>query len=450
MAATETKSMILENELDWLDATMAERFAVYGGQVPLSRRPPRPPPLPTHDADPYAKVVRNLTLSAPERLILVLALAPYVKPALLDPFLLQNQATGRRFTEFGGAQGQSHGGFLPTAETALFLLGGDNLAERVGYEQLLDPGMPLRRSGLVQLDQRHPEEPPLAAALRMTQAGLHSLLRGDSYDPPPSADFPASRLTTPLEWADLVLDEATRDQINQIMQWVSHSKTLLEDWGLARRLKPGFRTLFYGPPGTGKTLTAALLGKASGLAVYRVDLSRVVSKWIGETEKNLASLFDQAEHRNWILFFDEADALFGKRGEASSANDRAANQQIAYLLQRLEDYPGLAILATNLRSNLDEAFARRFQSSVLFSMPSMSAREQLWRDTFASPGFKLAHDVRFEQLAEKYEMAGGAIINVLRYAALRAVQRDPAVVHAKDLIEGIRLEMQKDRRYVSA
>ncbi|MDB5676209.1 MAG: family ATPase, partial [Sphingomonas bacterium] len=241
-----------------------------------------------------------------------------------------------------------------------------------------------------------------------------------------------------------------REQVEMIGRWVEYGETLMVEWGLAQRLKPGYRCLFYGGPGTGKTLTAALLGKRYGVAVYRVDLSRVVSKWIGETEKNLATLFDHASHHNWILFFDEADALFGKRTDASSANDRHANQQIAYLLQRLEDYPGLAILATNQQNHLDEAFARRFQSSILFPMPDAEQRLKLWRDTFAAAkGVKIEAEIDFVTIARDYELAGGAIINVLRYAALMAVARTPPAIHAADLIDGIRRERQKDGQYAS-
>ena len=131
---------------------------------------------------------------------------------------------------------------------------------------------------------------------------------------------------------------------------------------MRKRVKPGYRALFHGPPGTGKTLTATLLGKHTGRPVFRIDLSRVVSKYIGETEKNLSRLFDKAEHKDWILFFDEADALFGKRTEIRDAHDKYANQEVAYLLQRIESYAGLVILATNQRGNIDEAFLRRFQA----------------------------------------------------------------------------------------
>lgn len=444
--AGNANAAVIDAELAWLEAVMAARFAAYGGEGE-GDTPPAPPPL-DRAGGAYAESVRALGLSGEERLVLVLALAPYVAPAILDSFLLHNQATGRRFTEFGGVTGQTHAGFLPTAETAMFLLAGDDRRLRIALEPLFGRDRPLVRSGLLLTDHRHPDEPPLSVVLRLSEPGLHQLLRGADYAPVPGPNFPATRLNTPLDWDDLVLDAATMRQVEMIGAWIAHGGTLMQDWGLSQRLKPGFRCLFHGGPGTDKTLTASLLGKRHGLPVYRVDLSRVVSKWIGETEKNLAGLFDQAEDRGWILFFDEADALFGKRTDAGSANDRAANQQIAYLLQRLEDYSGLAILATNQHDYLDEAFARRFQSAIRFPMPDAAARARLWRDCFANQRFAVA-DIDFDELAQRHEMAGGAIINVLRYACLAAIGRDPAVVEAHDLIEGIRRERQKDGQYVS-
>jgi hypothetical protein len=454
-------AQVLAREIDWLEAVMSARFAAYGaeaGRAPSGpTEPPPPPPLqPAHHAHPphsppgpYASLVHELALGAPERLLLALALAPHIAPERLDAFLLPNAATGRRFTEFGGVPGQWHAGFLPTAETALFLLAGMHRPRRIALQQaLFGPEQPLLRRGILVLDHRHPEEPPLSAALRLSAAGLHRLIQGADYLPPPGADFPATPITTPLDWHDLVLDEATMQQVQMVSLWIEHGAMLMHDWGLARRLKPGYRALFHGGPGTGKTLTACLLGKRHGLPVYRVDLSRVVSKWIGETEKNLAALFDQAEDRRWILFFDEADALFGKRSEARSANDRSANQQIAYLLQRLEGFSGLAILASNLSAHMDEAFARRFQAMVAFAMPDAAARLRLWRETFESPGLTLAPGVDFQALAERFELAGGGIINVLRHAALKAAQRRPAVVNPGDLLEAIRLELHKEGRHL--
>lgn len=439
----------LRAELDWLSAAMSARFAAYAEGAGTAHLELAEPPQVDDTAAPYADFIREHALDGPERLIVALALAPHVAPALLDPFLLQNQATGRRFTEFGGVSANAHAGFLPTAETALFLLADGDPHERMKHERRLAREHRLVRQGIVVLDHRHPDEPPFSAALRLSAMAIHQLLNGSEHMPEPGPDFPAARITTPLDWGDLVLDAATLQQVEMIARWVQHSKTLMDEWGLSRRLKPGYRCLFHGPPGTGKTLTAGLLGKRFGVPVYRVDISMVMSKWIGETEKNLAALFDRAEGRGWILFFDEADSLFGKRTETRTANDRSANQQIAYLLQRIEDYSGLAILATNQRDFLDEAFARRFQSFIRFPVPDPKARLRLWRETFAGGGFTLSPDVHFKTIADKYELSGGAIINVLRHVCLMAVDRDPPVVQAEDLIDGIRRELQKDGHFVS-
>ncbi len=435
---------VIARELAWLESALEARLARHAvGEAEGLEAVPAPPELDRSNA-PYPALVHDLGLGKAERLMLALALAPHVAPDLLDPLLLRNEATGRRFTEFGGWTGQSHAGFLPTAQTALFLLAGREGRARFACRALFSREHPLFERGILALDHRHGDEPPLSAALRLTPDYLERLLAGGAGDPAPGHDFPAQRITTPLAWEDLVLDPGPRAQIEMIGRWVRHAETLLRVWGLERRLKPGYRCLFHGPPGTGKTLTACLLGKRHGLPVYRVDLSQVVSKWIGETEKNLASLFDRARHGGWILFFDEADALFGRRGEARNANDRSSNQQIAYLLQRIEDFPGLAILATNQRGHMDEAFSRRFQSQVLFPMPSAEARLTLWRDTFRGDHFALDPAIDFVALAAAHEVSGGAMINVLRHAALMAVERDPPTILASDLLLGLRQELQKN------
>jgi AAA+ superfamily predicted ATPase len=439
---------VIGRELVWFEQVLAHRFAGYrDGGGGRAAGLPAPPPI-ARAKGPYARLLRDLALDSGERLALILALAPHLAPEMLDPFLLQNQAIGRRFSEFGGITGQAHAGFLPTVETALFLIAGADMQERIRARELFAPQHRLVAGTVLVIDHRHPDEPPASAPLRLSREYLEKLLTGEDYVFPPGEGFPAERIVTPLEWDDLVLDPATRKQIDMISAWIRHSDTLMQDWGLGGRLKPGYRCLFHGGPGTGKTLTASLLGKHHSLPVYRVDLSRVVSKWIGETEKNLAGLFDQAQHRDWILFFDEAEALFGRRTDANSANDRAANQQIAYLLQRLEEFPGLVILSTNLRSHMDEAFARRFQSAILFPMPDVPSRLRLWRDMFETGRFALAGDIDFPALAAEHELAGGAILNVLRHACLLAVVRPRPVVEAADIMSGIREELRKDGRYL--
>lgn len=449
LPALKGNAAVIEAEILWFSKVIDLRMKMHLGEVepglPVDRIPP--PPL-EEQAVPYADVVRRYGLNGAERLVLMLAFLPHIRPELLDPFLIQNQTLGRRFTEFGGLVGQSHSGALPTGETAMFLLAGGNTELRLRYRSLFSADHPFQTEGILEFDHRHQDEPFLSSGLRLSPSMVEALTTGRPYHPPFSPDFPAQRIETSLEWSDLVLDNATRREIEDIVAWMRNEAVLMQDWGLKKRLKPGYRALFYGPPGTGKTLTASLLGKETDRSVYRVDLSKVVSKWIGETEKNLASLFDHAHHQNWILFFDEADSLFGKRTETRSSNDRAANQQVAYLLQRIEDFPGVVILATNLRNNLDEAFARRFQTMLMFRMPGPDQRQRLWSDCFAGKPFALAPDVDLERLARDHELSGGSIINVLRYACLKAVDRQPAQILMADLQEGVRREMHKDGRFM--
>ena len=169
----------------------------------------------------------------------------------------------------------------------------------------------------------------------------------------------------------------------------------------------------------------------------------VVSKFIGETEKNLSNLFAKAENKDWILFFDEADALFGKRTNVRDAHDKYANQEVSYLLQRVENYDGLVILASNFKSNIDEAFIRRFQTIIHFPLPKMSERLQIWKNAFPEK-VKLAPDLQLESAAKKYELSGAEIMNVVQYACLKTLERNDTVIHLKDVSKGIRNVYRKN------
>jgi len=184
-----------------------------------------------------------------------------------------------------------------------------------------------------------------------------------------STDFSVKQIKTDLTWKNLVVSPETRSQIHEIEAWAKQSKLMAEHWNVSHKLQPGYRVLFYGPDTTGKSLTATLLGKYAGKEVYRIDLSLIVSKYIGETEKNLNTLFAKAENADWILFFDEADALFGKRTDVKDSHDRYANQEVTYVLQRMEEYSGLSILATNFKESVDPAFIRRLDAVVYFPKP---------------------------------------------------------------------------------
>jgi hypothetical protein len=451
LAALTTNAAVIEQEIAWLREVLELRMKLHSGDeaaASATLEAFEPPPLPAAGS-PYADVVGRFSLGAAERLVLILSFVPHIRPEVLDVFFIQNRAIERRFTEFGGLPGVSHGGFLPSAETAMFVLAGEDVEARLRYRELFSHEHDLYAHNVLRLDHRHPDEPWHSAALQLTAEYVERLTTGRSYQPPLSPEFPAQRIATPYEWDDLVLDPQARDEVEDILAWVRHEETLMNGWQLSRRLKPGFRALFHGPPGTGKTLTATLLGSATGRPVYRIDLSKVVSKWIGETEKNLASLFDHARHQDWILFFDEADSLFGRRTESRDANDRAANQQVSYLLQRIEDFPGLVILATNQRSNLDEAFARRFQAMIHFPVPDAEQRLRLWEGDFKDKPYPLAAGIDLRKLARDHELTGGSIVNVLRYACLKAVVREPREIRLADLLQGVQRELHKEGRFVA-
>lgn len=433
----------LEQELEWFQLMAAARMQQYFQQTAVET--PAPPDL-TDDPSVYAQVVRHYGMTTAERIILLLALIPHIQPQLLDIFFVKNATYDRGFTEFGGIKGQSHGGFLPTGETAAFLLATDGLQQRFQLIRYFSPDHFFARHQVLKLTPVG-DEPLLSGTLQLYPEFLNLFTQGQSHRPDYNIQFPAKRIETGMEWDDLVLEPHAMEEVEDIRTWIQHGGTLLKDWGMSHKIKPGYRSLFYGPPGTGKSLTACLLGKTFNMDVYRIDLSLVVSKYIGETEKNLSQVFDRAIHQQWILFFDEADALFGKRTPTASSNDRYANQEVAYLLQRVEDFPGVVILATNLKANIDEAFARRFQSMVYFSMPGPEQRLRIWQQSF--PEHIILEDkLDLEDVARKYEMAGGTIINVVRYSCLMALKRGDNTIRQKDVMAGIRKEFGKDGKIV--
>ena len=222
---------------------------------------------------------------------------------------------------------------------------------------------------------------------------------------------------------------------------VKHRRQVHESWGFAKKLSRGLglSALFFGAPGTGKTMVAGLIARELGLDLYQVDLSRIVSKWVGETEKQLASLFAAAESGHAIVLFDEADSLFSKRTDVKSSNDRYANLEVNYLLQRMESFAGITILTTNHDTAIDEAFRRRLSFRIEFPVPEADERERIWRATIPVEA-ALAPDVDFSRLAEVYEMTGGYIRNATLRAAFFAASSGTEI-SASHLQRAASLEM---------
>ncbi|MBL7188289.1 MAG: ATP-binding protein [Phycisphaerae bacterium] len=231
------------------------------------------------------------------------------------------------------------------------------------------------------------------------------------------------KLSPHYTWKDITLPQNALDQLGEICAQVRHRQTVYETWGFDKKLSlgKGLCALFYGPSGTGKTMAAEVITNELHLEAYKVDLSCIVSKYIGETEKNLAKIFQEAETSNAILFFDEADALFGKRSEVKDAHDRYANIELSYLLQRMEEFEGLVILATNLRKNIDEAFFRRMQFAVEFPFPEAKYRYRIWKGHIPADA-PVAEGIDFNFLANRFNITGGNIKNIIVNAAFLAAE----------------------------
>lgn len=244
-------------------------------------------------------------------------------------------------------------------------------------------------------------------------------------------------------WADIVLPADQMDQLREVCNCAKHWQTVFGAWGFDRKLSlgKGLNTLFSGPPGTGKTMAAEVLASELQLDLYKIDLSQVVSKYIGETERNLDRVFTAAENSNAILFFDEADALFGKRSEVKDSHDRYANIEIGYLLQKMEEYEGVAILATNVKHHIDEAFVRRMQAVVEFPFPEEAERRRVWQSAFPEEA-PVGQDVDFAALARAVRLAGGNIKNIARLAAFLAAA-DGGVITMPHLVKASHREYQK-------
>lgn len=379
---------------------------------------------------PLAEVIAAADLTAAEALVLVAAVAPYVD----ERFAARYAA----LTDRPGVTGL-------TGEVARTLVA-RSFAGRLDAAVLLSPQGRLRSTGLVDLD------PPgdLTGLVRPEPA----LLAWVTGQPPPAvtvtADFPARPLSTVHTLADVVLPAAARGRIADLEARIGHQHTVVHDWGFGTHHDnaSGLIALFHGPPGTGKTMTAAALAASVGLPAYLVDLSALVSKYIGETEKSLGKVFDRAARERCLLVFDEADAIFGTRTEVDDAHDRYANQEVSYLLSRIEQHPGTVVLTTNLVANIDAAFQRRIHVMVEFPEPGPGERERLWRSVMPER-LPVDHGLDLAGLARRYPLTGAQIREATLDAAYLAAANG-RVVTEQHLVAGVRRQYEKAGRTVPA
>ena len=397
--------------------------------------------------DPLSQFVRENKLSIEEHYLLLIALTPHVRPDFFDRKIQEALPQPGDFAIIGGVRGKQFRGFLPTGETVLFLLAGEDwcVCQELFYK-LFSPENFFAKKKIVWLDSPPDGEPLISGRLMLSQSVITYFTTGKEYLPHYSSNFPAEQLTTALQWDDLVLNLNVLHQLDEIRSWFHHGKKLLK-MGMRKKLNPGYRALFFGPPGTGKTVCANLLGKEFKKLVFRIDLSSIVSKYIGETEKNLARLFDEAEYKNWVLFFDEADALFGKRTQVKDAHDRYANQEVSYLMQRIETFDGLVILASNIKANIDEAFARRFQSIIYFPYPTPEEQFDIWKKGFPKK-LKPAKDLDLKTLSQRFKLSGANIMNIVQYCCLSAIRNKQKEITIDLLTHAIQRELSKEGKLV--
>ena len=404
------------------------------------------------------------------------------RDARLHDCLLHLIDPGRWLEETKGAQDRAASlkAFLQGVRDLDVLLSGDHNPSRLRSELELsfsDHEIPLpsidersqlwlrQLSGLA-LDRKQDVAGALAGKFRFGPAQIRSALRatgvGDGNLSPPiqslalpdlyrscrnesnqGLDHYAHRVRPRFRWRDIVLPDDTRRQLKEICSCVNLRQSVFGGWGFDRKfsLGKGLNVLFCGSSGTGKTMSAEIIAGELELDLFKIDLSSVVSKYVGETERNLSRIFGEAESSNSILFFDEADALFGKRSEVKDAHDRYANIEINYLLQKLDDYEGIIILATNLKNNLDAAFTRRLNYTVEFPFPDEQYRHLIWRQVFPEEA-PVAEDVDFAFLAERFRMAGGNIKNIALNSAFMAATKEDEI-RMEHIILAIKREYQK-------
>ncbi|WP_236136527.1 ATP-binding protein [Mongoliitalea daihaiensis] len=382
-------------------------------------------------------------LQTAETTVLLLGLIPFLNPNFLFHAIKEIFDAIKDKPIIGGYRGKNHRGILPNAELALFLLAGEDLRNRIQFMHLFESDHLFSKKKILSISKQEELEPHYSKPYLISQEYFDLFVLGKRYSPSLSPKFPAQLLQTQLEWSDLVLGSNTATQIEEIKIWLDHNAELMKDSVLGKKIKSGYVALFYGPSGTGKTLTATLLGTYTGKDVYRIDLSQVISKYIGETEKNLSQLFEEAKDRDWILFFDEADSIFGKRTNVKDAHDKYANQEVSYLLQQVENHDGLVILASNFKGNIDTAFTRRFQSIIEFETPKASERLEIWKK--AIPGsLPLEEAGSLTSIAQKYELNGANIINIVHYASLQSLHMKEKKLSTQHLMKGIKREFKKE------
>ena len=414
----------LEMEMEWLATVINARLLQHFEQKPDAPLVPAPVP-PTESA--WSSLLSEGDFAQPERLVLALALAPHLRPEILDVLFVQNQNLNRGFTEFGGLKGIAYGGFIPTGETAAFLVAGASLHKRLELMRILGPEHPFSRRNILNLAPPEKGEPALRGRLAISDEWLKRLCGSTAVKPNLSSEFPAALCTTPLGFEQLVVDAHIQDQLQFLLSWNQRN----EEWmhtvaGLAQH-KRGLVALLHGPAGVGKTFSATLLGKQSRADVYKVDLRHMGGGDTAQVQSGLARLFDMATARRWILLFENSDVLLENTSSATQASN------VACLRHHLKGFAGLALLESRRPLDAESAHMDPVDMAIKFEWPDYGQRLQLWRAHL--PEDRAGGYIRMEDLAQCFKFTGAQIADVVYRASLKAAQRHDPLVYASDLRE---------------
>jgi hypothetical protein len=432
-----TNNSTLSTEQSWLRSCIATRIAVCKKELPADSDIFALNPLPEINTanDEYAALIQKHNFSSEERLLLALAISNHVDPRTLNGFMEtpQLQMLSRVLKSENGLS------ISPTAETFFFLAAGENHEAYLSFHKYFSTDHPFYRESILDLSESPSGISKFDAALNVP-VSYRELLLYNKYQPPRfSSEFPAHLLTTKLNWSDLILQPHTQNALNEMKNRLVHEADV-RSWKTATgklgdHMRPGMRLLLYGASGQGKTLTTALFGKLLKRDVYRIDLSAIISKYVGETSKNLRNLFDTAERKDWIIFIDEGDALLGMRADLSASQSNTAqsnNHDVAYILQRIETFDGIIIVATNLANNIDAAFERRFEGRIMYQPLNMENQVKVWNNVWPEK-LKVETGARIDIMLMDNPLSPASIVNVIQRIAIIMAEQNETVV-TKELI----------------
>ncbi|MFA0961647.1 ATP-binding protein [Roseivirga sp. BDSF3-8] len=430
----------VESELDWLSRIIVFRLTKPEAKIDFQDIAHAPD---LKEGTHYMAFVEKYEWGPSERLALALGIAAVYKPEVLLPFTEKFKDTALQY-RFGGNVRERSISFTPTVRTIWFLLSGNDPVLIQHYRHVLHGKHRLFRDDILRFTGSTESMALPHREVEIDDRFLDYFI-GEPYPRLDNeTDFPATLSETPLSFEDVVLPDKVKAELEDLTKFIRNRHKLRALGDIRKRLKTSYVVIFSGEPGTGKTVTARTIGKKYGMPVYIVNLSRIVSKYIGETEKNLERVFDRFDGQDCILFFDEADALFGKRTEVKDSKDRYANQEVAFLLQKIEAFEGIVILATNVndvQQSFDKAFQRRIRRQIKFEFPTEAERLLLWEKTLPAP---FAYEESLAQkLARNYQLTGSNIHNITSDVIIEALDQDTKMV-TFDMVEPyLKTEFQK-------